>query len=72
MPLPPSLSLLKEQKPKQLQLANHQLATVFSAQMTKHIFRPRESVMGVQLNTLQNPSDPGPKPSARCVFNTLV
>lgn len=40
--------------------------------MTKHIFRLRESVMVVQLNTRQSPRDPGPKPFACCAFNTLL
>lgn len=70
--LHPPLSLFKKQKFKQLQLSDHQLATVLSAQMTKHIFRSRESIMVVQLNTPQKPSDPGPKASACCMFLILL
>lgn len=49
---------------RELHLSDHQLATALSAQMTKHIFRSRESVMAAQLNAPQKREDPGPKPSA--------
>lgn len=73
--LPPSLHpslIVQGTETRQLHLSDHQLATALSAQMTKHIFRSRESVMAAQLNTPQKLRDPGPKPSAVLyVFNIL-
>lgn len=71
--LSPSILLIVQgTETRQLHLSDHQLAAVLSAQMTKHIFRSRESVMAVQLYTPQKLSDPGPKPFALLyVLNTL-
>lgn len=64
--------IVQETETRQPHLSDHQLATVLSTQMTKHIFRSRKSVTAVQLNTPQKLRDPGPKPSALlCVFNIL-
>lgn len=71
--LPPSIPLIVQgTETRQLHLSDHQLAAVLSAQMTKHVFRSRESVMAVQLHTPQKLNDPGPKPFALLyVLNTL-